>query len=132
MIFNILSTCFVNATSNNETALLLDPFETDGDLRYAADTFCREYTLANPLARKIVFPYKPDCHFWWQCTTYELQKKECQGKAYRITLHYDLYLDRCEMPSSVKCNYQYDEEEILMEAIMEYYKKDEKKDEKKE
>lgn len=103
---------------------IIDPFEADEDLRYAADTFCREYTLANPLAQKIVLPYKPDCHFWWQCTTYQLQKKECQGVNNRITLHYDLYLDRCEMPDSVKCAYQFDEEEIIMEAIMEHYKKD--------
>jgi hypothetical protein len=137
----------------------VDPFEADGDLRFAADTFCREYTLSNPTARTISLPYKPDCHFWyafmkcpvnmtslsaffspprrWQCTTYQLEKKECQGLRYRITLHYDLYLNRCEEPSTVKCLYQYDEEEIIMEAIMEYYKKEEKeekveKEEKKE
>lgn len=57
---------------------------------------------------------------------------ECQGLAQRINLHYDLYLDRCEMPSSAKCTYQYDEEEIIMEAIMEYYKKPEEGGNKKE
>ncbi|XP_070499511.1 uncharacterized protein [Chironomus tepperi] len=111
--------------SNNGT--IIDPFEADGDLRYAADTFCREYTLANPLAQKIVLPYKPDCHYWWQCATYQFEKKECQGANNRIKLHYDLYSDRCEMPDSVKCLYQFDEEEIIMEAIMEHYKKNEEK-----
>lgn len=48
---------------------------------------------------------------------------ECQGHNHRINLHYDLYADRCEMPSIAKCKYEYDEEEIIMEAIMEYYKK---------
>ncbi|KAG5679287.1 hypothetical protein PVAND_008866 [Polypedilum vanderplanki] len=113
--------------SKNETKII-DPFENDDDLRFAADTFCREYTLSNPLGRTIALPYKPNCHFWWQCTTYQLEKKECQGLNHKITLHYDLYLNRCEMPSTVKCLYQYDEEEIIMEAIMEYYKKDEKKE----
>lgn len=119
----------VKSHSKNETAEIIDPFEADEDLRYAADTFCREYTLANPLAQKIVLPYKPDCHFWWQCTTYELHKMECQGLSNKIILHYDLYLDRCEMPDTVKCSFQYDEEDIIMEAIMEHYKKDDIKKE---
>lgn len=112
-------------TATNQTttaAPVTDPFEADFDLRYAADTFCREITIANPQG-KIVLPYKPDCHFWWQCTAYELKKHECQGANHRIVLHYDLYLDRCEMPSSVKCNYVFDEEEIIMEHIMEFYQK---------
>lgn len=48
---------------------------------------------------------------------------QCQGHNHRIKLHYDLYADRCDMPSVAKCNYQYDEEEIIIEAIMEHYKK---------
>lgn len=109
--------------ANNETAVLTDPFEEDNELRYAADTFCREYTLLNPMG-KIALPYKPNCHFWWQCTASQLKKYECQGLAHRIILHYDLYLDRCELPAQVKCLYNFDEEEIIMEHIMEYYKKD--------
>lgn len=112
-------------STKNDTMKIADLFENDENLRYAADTFCRDYTLSNPLARKIVLPYKPDCHFWWQCTTFELKKMECQGLNYKIVLHYDLYLDRCESPETVKCNFQYDEEEIIMEEIMRYYKTDE-------
>ncbi|CRK95588.1 CLUMA_CG009048, isoform A [Clunio marinus] len=116
--------------SKNET-VITDPFEDDNDLRFAADTFCREFTLANPMG-KIVLPYKPNCHFWWQCTAYELKKHECQGLAHRINLHYDLYLDRCEMPGTVKCKYVFDEEDIIMEHIMEFYKKQDTKEEKSE
>lgn len=130
MIILILHAVFAADDKKSNTTEIIDPFEADEDLRFAADTFCRDYTLANPLAQKIVLPYKKDCHFWWQCTTYELQKMECQGLRYRITLHYDLYLDRCEEPSIAKCKYQYDEEEIIMEAIMEYYKKPEVGDKK--
>jgi hypothetical protein len=140
-IFSLLSILFLDAlcvalavtlaaaadSSQNETAaIIVDPFEADGDLRYAADSFCREYTEANPNARIVALPYKPDCHFWWQCATYQLQKKECQGLNHRITLHYDLYLNRCEMPEQpgkVKCDYQFDEYEIIMEEIMQYYRK---------
>lgn len=106
--------------ASNETAVVTDPFEENDELRYAADTFCHEYTLLNP-AGKIALPYKPNCHFWWQCTASQLKKYECQGANHRINLHYDLYLDRCELPP-VKCSYQFDEEEIIMEHIMEYYK----------
>lgn len=63
------------------------------DLRYAADAFCKEYTLNQPMG-KIVLPYKPNCHFWWQCTAYQLKKHECQGLAQRINLFYDLYLGK--------------------------------------
>lgn len=127
-LLGVLSVLVWSATvlaqqSNNETAVVTDPFEEDNELRYAADTFCREYTLLNPQG-KIALPYRPNCHFWWQCTAYQLKKHECQGLAHRINLHYDLYLDRCELPGSVKCNYNFDEEEIIMEHIMEYYKKD--------
>lgn len=118
----LLAVVAAQADAKNETKVITDPFEDDEDLRFAADTFCRDYSLANPQG-KIVLPYKPNCHFWWQCTAYELKKHECQGLAHRITLHYDLYLDRCEMPSEAKCNYRFDEEEILMEHIMEFYKK---------
>jgi hypothetical protein len=34
------------------------------------------------------------------------------------------------MPSGVKCNYKFDEEEIIMEYIMEHYKKQEPQPEK--
>lgn len=112
------------ARSQNETTIITDPFEDDEDLRFAADTFCLEYALSNPMG-KIALPYKPNCHFWWQCTAVQLKKHECQGSAYRINLHYDLYLDRCELPQgdNIKCNYVFDEEEIIMEHIMTYYKK---------
>lgn len=50
------------------------------------------------------------------------------GLRYKINLHYDLYADKCEDPSTVKCKYEFDEEEIIMEAIMEYYKKSDKKE----
>ena len=117
------SSSLVLAESKNATAeVITDPFEEDDDLRFAADTFCREFTLSNPQG-KIALPYKPNCHFWWQCTAYQLKKHECQGLQHRITLHYDLYLDRCEAPGSVKCNYNFDEEEIIMEHIMEFYQK---------
>lgn len=119
-MFFALSMSEETTSSQNETAVVTDPFEDDLDLRFAADTFCEKYTLENPMG-KIALPYKPDCHFWWQCTATQLKKNECQGKAY-INLHYDLYLDRCEMPGSVKCNYVFDEYEILMEHIMEFYK----------
>jgi hypothetical protein len=122
----MLCSLWVQAAEKNETAeVITDPFEDDGDLRFAADQFCRDYTLANPTAPTISLPYKPDCHFWWQCTTYQLKKQECQGASNRITLHYDLYLNRCDMPGTVKCNYKFDEEEIIMEHIMEFYKKSE-------
>jgi hypothetical protein len=111
-----------NATTTTE---IYDRFEDDADWRFAADAFCNEYTLSNPLAQKIVLPYKKNCRFWWQCTTYQLKKLECQGHNHRIKLHYDLYADRCDMPNIAKCNYQYDEEEIIIEAIMEFYKKTE-------
>jgi hypothetical protein len=71
LLLSLFIAC-ANAAPKNETTaaaskdVVVDPFEADGDLRYAADTFCREYTLSNPLAQKIVLPYKPDCHFWWQ------------------------------------------------------------------
>jgi hypothetical protein len=64
-------------------------------------------------------------HYWWQCSATQLKKNECQGRAQKINLHYDLYLDRCEMPSTAKCQYVFDEEEIIMEHIREYYKKSE-------
>jgi hypothetical protein len=120
----ILCSLSAQAAEQNETAAVItDPFEDDEDLRFAADQFCREYTLANPTARTISLPYKPNCHYWWQCTTYQLKKLECQGFANGINLHYDLYLDRCERPGSVKCNYNFDEQEIIMEHIMEFYQK---------
>lgn len=118
-LFNVAAA----ADSKNET-IILDPFEEDGDLRFAADSFCKEYTLSNPRARKIALPYTPDCHYWWECSTYQLQKKECQGKQYKINLQYDLYEDRCEM-DNVKCKFQFDEYDIIMEAIMQHYKKSE-------
>lgn len=121
MFFVAFLAIAVQSESKNETAVITDPFEDDEDLRFAADQFCHDYALADPRG-KIVIPYKPDCHFWWQCTAYELKKHECQGMANRITLHYDLYLDRCEMPSEAKCNYLFDEAEIIMERIMEFYK----------
>lgn len=114
-------------SDKDKKEIIQDQFEEDEDLRFAADTFCHDRALADP-SGKVVLPYKPDCHFWWQCTAYELKKMECQGLHDRIRLHYDLYLDRCELPASAKCNYIYDEEEITMEAIMEYYKKDETKE----
>lgn len=112
----------VQVRSANDTEVITDPFEEDGDLRYAADQFCHEFSLANPMG-KIVIPYKPNCHFWWQCTAVQLKKNECQGLAHRINLHYDLYLDRCEEPRAAKCEYKFDELEIIMEAIMEFYVK---------
>lgn len=117
----VLMALAVQAAEKNETAIT-DPFEDDEDLRFAADEFCQQYVLSNPQG-KVAIPYKPDCHFWWQCNAYELKKHECQGKAYRITLHYDLYLDRCEEPAVAKCTYRFDEEEIVMERIMDFYKK---------
>lgn len=98
-----------------------DPFEEDEDLRLWADTYCREKALASPML-KIVIPYHSNCHFWWQCSAYELRKMECQGltNTHRITLHYDVYLDRCELPDTAKCNYIYGEEESIMAAIMSY------------
>lgn len=71
LFFNVV--CAADDKKSNVTEII-DPFEADEDLRFAADTFCRDYTLANPLAQKVVLPYKKNCHFWWQCTTYELQK----------------------------------------------------------
>lgn len=119
----IILTLSAKAESQNETvAVVTDPFEDDEDLRFAADTFCREYTLSNPMGQ-LSLPYKPNCHFWWQCTASQLKKHECQGTRYNINLHYDLYLDRCEMPGTVKCNYVFDEHEIIMDHIMEFYKK---------
>lgn len=117
----------VKAESKNETAPIVDPFEADGDLRFAADAFCREYITANPRGQKVALPYKPNCHFWWECSAFELKKMECQGLHNKILLHYDLYLDRCDMPSDAKCSYQFNEEEIIMEEIMQYYKKEETK-----
>lgn len=123
IVFSIAS--WVEA--QNETAkAITDPFEDDEDLRFAADTFCREYTLGNPRGSRISIPYKPDCRFWWQCTTYQLKKHECQGGNHGLVLHYDLYLDLCEMESKekpIRCSYAFDEEEIIMEQIMGYYKK---------
>lgn len=122
MVFVVLNES--GADAQNET----DPFEADEDLRFAADTFCREYTLGNPRGSRIVIPYKPDCRFWWQCTTYQLKKHECQGGNHKLVLHYDLYMDRCEMESKatpIRCNYAFDEEEIIMEQIMKYYVKKE-------
>jgi hypothetical protein len=45
-------------SENNET-IIVDPFEEDADLRYAADKFCNLFILSNPMG-KIVIPYKPD------------------------------------------------------------------------
>lgn len=61
--------------------------------------------------------------FWWQCAGSELRKHECQGRYQNIVLHYDVYLDRCEYAATAKCNYVFDEEEIIMEHIKEFYKK---------
>jgi len=101
-----------------------DPFEVDFELKLAADDFCRDRALADPML-KIAIPYLGEggCHFWWQCTAYHLKKHECQGLRDKILLHYDLYKDRCELPADAKCSYQFDEHEIIIEAIMEYYKR---------
>jgi hypothetical protein len=46
----LFSTLAAEETTKNSTtsAIPVDPFEEDEDLRFAADSFCREFTLANP------------------------------------------------------------------------------------
>lgn len=54
----------IYAQENKNATEIVDPFEADDDLRFAADSFCRDYTLANPLAKTVVLPYKKNCHYW--------------------------------------------------------------------
>jgi hypothetical protein len=46
-------------SQTNSTSAIVDPFEEDSDMRFAADRFCNLFILSNPMG-KIVLPYKPD------------------------------------------------------------------------